>query len=456
MLFNKVLRRVYSSLSALDMSAQRVLLRVLAVVAGVVLVTAADANLSHDGSGPCPVVSSAVRPLPRPRRPAPAFSGTAVVPAHDGTGGGYKFETIASADYEGRWLVAFFFPFAFTFVCPTEIIAFSEAVPEFNAIGASVVGISTDSHHTHLAWVKTPRAQGGVAGIQVPLVGDFSKTIAAAFGVLVENPEDDMYGSAMRYAQHRSMHLRFACSEWKADQAAARRAVFVIDPRGNLRSVHINDDTVGRSVDEILRAVRAFQFADANAGMVRCCHPSCSCDASLSPHARQACPANWQPGDDPIATTHDGAVEYFHAAAAHAGGAGGGGQSAVAATDVRKLRIGKLTTEADVKRVCIRIGLAKTAPTVHHLIQPRHVTVTQIGGGITNKLFRCELNSEGLAVAGKVSGAATLDAGTVLVRWFGQNTEVGAARNKYGNTWPTHLGLCLCRFSSTETERQMS
>ena len=212
-LFNKVLRRVHSLLSALDMSAQRVLLRVLAVVAGVVLVTAADANLSHDGSGPCPVLSSAVRPLPRPRRPAPSFSGTAVVPAHhDGTGGGYKFETIASADYEGRWLVAFFFPFAFTFVCPTEIIAFSEAVPEFNAIGASVVGISTDSHHTHLAWVKTPRAQGGVAGIQVPLVGDFSKTIAAAFGVLVENPEDDMYGSAMRYAQHRSMHLPFACS----------------------------------------------------------------------------------------------------------------------------------------------------------------------------------------------------------------------------------------------------
>ena len=84
------------------------------------------------------------------------------------------------------------------FVCPTEIVAFSDAAASFRDVGADIVGVSTDSHHTHLAWVKTPRSAGGVGGIQIPLVGDFSKTIAASFGVLVDDPTDDMYGSAMR------------------------------------------------------------------------------------------------------------------------------------------------------------------------------------------------------------------------------------------------------------------
>jgi peroxiredoxin (alkyl hydroperoxide reductase subunit C) len=193
----------------------------------------------------------------RPRVKAPEWKATAVVDE--------KFIPISSKNYEGKWLVLFFYPFDFTFVCPTEIVSFSEALPKFEAEGASVVACSTDSHHTHLAWTRTPRSNGGLGSIDIPLVADISKTISRDFGVLVDDPDDGMYGAALR-------------------------GLFIIDPKGVIRSIQINDDHVGRSVDETLRLIKAFKYADKNGAV---------------------CPANWQPGDDTMEPTPDGSRKFF-------------------------------------------------------------------------------------------------------------------------------------------------
>lgn len=122
-------------------------------------------------------------------------------------------------------------------MCPTELIAYSDAVHRFSEINASIVGISTDSHHTHLAWIKTPRTEGGLGKMQFPLLGDFSKDISRDYGVLIEDPKDQMYGAALR-------------------------GIFIVDGAGTIRSMQINDDSVGRSVEETLRLIKGFQFAD--------------------------------------------------------------------------------------------------------------------------------------------------------------------------------------------------
>ena len=109
---------------------------------------------------------------------------------------------------------------------PTELIAFSEATDKFAALGAAVVGISTDSHFTHLAWVKTPRTAGGVGQLRFPLLADFSKDVSRSYGVLVEDPEDELYGASLR-------------------------GLFIIDGQGVIRHMQINDAPVGRSVDEV-------------------------------------------------------------------------------------------------------------------------------------------------------------------------------------------------------------
>ena len=196
-----------------------------------------------------------------PRTQAPDFTANAVVNG--------KFETFKLADYRGKWMVLFFYPFDFTFVCPTEIVSFSDSVGEFRAINAEIAGVSTDSHHTHLAWINTPREAGGVGALDIPLVADISKEISHAYGVLVEDPEDGMYGAALR-------------------------GLFIIDPKGTVRSMLINDDHAGRSTAEVLRLVKAFQWADAHDGEV--------------------CPANWQPGDDTITASPDGKVGFFEKA----------------------------------------------------------------------------------------------------------------------------------------------
>jgi peroxiredoxin (alkyl hydroperoxide reductase subunit C) len=138
-------------------------------------------------------------------------------------------QEISLSDYAGKWLVFFFYPLDFTFVCPTEITALSERYDEFAALDADVLGASTDSVHSHFAWINTPKEKNGIAGLRYPLVADYKKETARAYGVL--------------------------------DEAAgvAQRGLFIIDPQGVLRYSVVTNDNVGRSVDETLRVLQALQ-----------------------------------------------------------------------------------------------------------------------------------------------------------------------------------------------------
>jgi peroxiredoxin 2/4 len=151
-------------------------------------------------------------------------------------------ETVALEDYQGQWLVLFFWPFDFTFVCPTEIISMSDAYEQFKVFDCEIVGVSTDSVYTHRAWIETPRDRKGIGPVTYPLASDFTKEAARAYGVL-----DEATG-------------------------AAHRGLFIIDPEGVLRYQVVTDLNVGRSVDETLRVLQALQ-------------------------AGGLCPANWKPGN---------------------------------------------------------------------------------------------------------------------------------------------------------------
>ena len=129
--------------------------------------------------------------LVKPRELAPIFNNVNAVVGHE-------FKQISFLDYKGKYVVLIFYPFDFTYVCPTELIAYSEAMASFSEINTSILGVSTDSHHTHLAWVKTPRTEGGLGKIDFPLLGDFSKEISRKYGVLVESESDPMFGAALR------------------------------------------------------------------------------------------------------------------------------------------------------------------------------------------------------------------------------------------------------------------
>jgi len=186
------------------------------------------------------------------QKPAPAFKAQAVV--------GGQFKEVSLEDYKGKYLVVYFYPLDFTFVCPTEIIAFSDRIQEFQDINCEVVGVSTDSHFSHLAWINQPRKQGGLGGLNYPLVSDFNKNISRDFGVLIE------------------------------EAGIALRGLFIIDPEGVVRQMSINDLPVGRSVDETLRLIKAFQFVEKHG---------------------EVCPANWQPDAPTIKPTPTDSLEYF-------------------------------------------------------------------------------------------------------------------------------------------------
>jgi peroxiredoxin (alkyl hydroperoxide reductase subunit C) len=138
-------------------------------------------------------------------------------------------ENVSLSDYQGKWVVLLFYPLDFTFVCPTELTTFSDRYEDFIGIGADVIGVSTDSVHSHRAWLKTPRDKGGVEGLQYPLASDITKQVARDYGVLIE------------------------------DKGVALRGLFVIDPEGTLRYAVIHDLNVGRSADETLRVIQALQ-----------------------------------------------------------------------------------------------------------------------------------------------------------------------------------------------------
>ncbi|XP_033209095.1 peroxiredoxin-like [Belonocnema kinseyi] len=191
--------------------------------------------------------------FPQIQKPAPDFSGTAVVNG--------DFKTIKLSDYKGKYVVLFFYPLDFTFVCPTELIAFAEKVNDFNSLNTQLIGVSTDSHFSHLAWINTPKKLGGLGGdLGYPLLSDFNKKVSTAYNVLVE------------------------------DAGVALRGLFIIDKEGILRQLSVNDLPVGRSVDETLRLIKAFQFFEKNG---------------------EVCPANWQPDSKTIKPTPKGSKQYF-------------------------------------------------------------------------------------------------------------------------------------------------
>lgn len=186
---------------------------------------------------------------------APDFRADAVMP--DGS-----FKEVTLSDYRGKYVVLFFYPLNFTFVCPTEIVAFSDAVKQFEELGVQVLSCSVDSHFSHLAWRNTPREKGGLGEVQFPMISDISKQISRDYGVLLEG-------------------------------GVALRGLFLIDKEGIVRHELVNDLPLGRSVEEALRVVEALQHFEQNG---------------------EVCPANWRKGGATIKPTPKDSQEYFEKA----------------------------------------------------------------------------------------------------------------------------------------------
>jgi peroxiredoxin (alkyl hydroperoxide reductase subunit C) len=183
---------------------------------------------------------------------APEFAAQAVMPDN-------SFAELKLSSYRGTYVVLFFYPLDFTFVCPSEIIAFDAALAKFEKKNAQVIGVSVDSHFTHLAWKGTPRNQGGIGPIKYPLVADLTKQIARDYGVLL-------------------------------DGGVALRGLFLIDKAGVVRHALINDLPIGRSVDEALRVLDALQFHEQHGDV---------------------CPANWHAGEEAMKPTAAGVASYL-------------------------------------------------------------------------------------------------------------------------------------------------
>ncbi|MBW3581970.1 MAG: peroxiredoxin [Euryarchaeota archaeon] len=181
---------------------------------------------------------------------APDFEATAVVDQ--------EFKKIKLSDYKGKNVVLFFYPLDFTFVCPTEIIAFDRKVAEFQDRDTQLIGVSIDSEYVHLAWMNTPITEGGIGPLRYPLVADVTKNVARAYGVLLE------------------------------DKGVALRGTFLIDKEGVVRHVTVNDLPLGRNVDETLRMIDALAYHEEHG---------------------EVCPANWNKGDRAIDKKR--AKEYF-------------------------------------------------------------------------------------------------------------------------------------------------
>ncbi|MBW3041983.1 peroxiredoxin [Prochlorococcus marinus] len=185
---------------------------------------------------------------------APDFSATAVVDQ--------EFKDITLSQYRGKYVVLFFYPLDFTFVCPTEITAFSDRYTDFNSKNTEVLGVSVDSKFTHLAWIQTPRNEGGIGDINYPLVSDLKREICTAYNVLNDDGEAD-------------------------------RGLFIINPNGVIMHSTINKAPVGRNIDETLRILQAYQYVES--------------------HPDEVCPAGWTPGDKTMKEDPKGSKEYFSA-----------------------------------------------------------------------------------------------------------------------------------------------
>ena len=186
--------------------------------------------------------------------PAPDFTATAVL-----ADGSIVEDFTLSENYGEKGTVVFFYPLDFTFVCPSEIIAFSHRYDEFQKRGVNVIGVSVDSQFSHFAWRETPVEKGGIGRINFPLVADLTKDIARSYDVLLNN-------------------------------AVALRGSFLIDDKGIVRHAVINDLPLGRNVDEMLRMIDAQQFTDEYG---------------------EVCPAGWQKGDEGMKADAEGVAEYL-------------------------------------------------------------------------------------------------------------------------------------------------
>ena len=173
-----------------------------------------------------------------------------------------RFAPYRLADYKGKWLVLFFYPLDFTFVCPTEILAFSDRLGEFKKVGAEILGASVDSKYSHLAWTEKPREEGGIKGLAYPLLEDLGQQLAEEYSVLDESGR------------------------------LALRALFIIDSDGVVQHATINNTAVGRSVDETLRVLQAFQYVKEHG---------------------EVCPADWKPGAKAMKGDWEKSKEYFAA-----------------------------------------------------------------------------------------------------------------------------------------------
>ena len=199
---------------------------------------------------------------------APHFEADAVV------NGGEFVENFSLKQYIGKKEVIFFFyPLDFTFVCPTEIIAFQNKLKEFESRNVAVVGCSVDSKFSHWAWLNTDQKQGGIKGVTFPLVSDLSKTISENYDVLAGELDYNEEGNAAF-----------------SGAALAYRGLFLIDKNGVVRHQVINDMPLGRSIDEALRMVDALQFFEENG---------------------EVCPADWHKGEDTMKETHESVSEYL-------------------------------------------------------------------------------------------------------------------------------------------------
>ncbi len=184
---------------------------------------------------------------------APDFTATAVIDQ--------EFKTIKLSDYQGQYVVLFFYPLDFTFVCPTEVGAFSDRHGEFKKLNTEVLGVSVDSEFAHLAWIQTDRKLGGVGDLAFPLVSDLNKTISTAYGVL------------------------------ESEAGIALRGLFIIDPEGMIQHITVNNFSFGRSIDETLRVLQAIQHVQTN--------------------HNEVCPVDWQVGDRTMVPNPSEAQAYF-------------------------------------------------------------------------------------------------------------------------------------------------
>lgn len=185
-------------------------------------------------------------------KPAPDFTAEAVMPDN-------SFAPLSLSSYQGKYVYLLFYPLDFTFVCPSEILAFNKKLDEFKKRNCEVITVSVDSKFTHLAWKNTKLEDGGIGNVQFPMVEDLTKQISRDYGILLGDK-------------------------------VALRGLFLIDPKGVVRHCVINDLPLGRSVDEALRMLDALQFTDTHG---------------------EVCPANWQQGDEAMKPTAEGVASYL-------------------------------------------------------------------------------------------------------------------------------------------------